>query len=191
MTEQLKIDFDKIIKTSGFSDSDIRLKKEYLDKFIKNGFPNRKLENWKFSDISQIIEKNIGKLSFYNDDLSSNKVDTSIFIDEFDALCKSRSLDGQLYHQQMLASILSEIDGFSNKGRRNQVLTIGATNRPWDLDAAVLSRFERRILIGLPDKQAREDIFRIHLEDRGLLVKSSSTLYFFIAELFILFRFKS
>ncbi len=84
MTEQLKIDFDKIIKTSGFSDSDIRLKKEYLDKFIKNGFPNRKLENWKFSDISQIIEKNIGKLSFYNDDLSSNKVDTSIFIDEFE-----------------------------------------------------------------------------------------------------------
>ena len=43
MTEQLKIDFDKIIKTSGFSDSDIRLKKEYLDKFIKNGFPNIKL----------------------------------------------------------------------------------------------------------------------------------------------------
>ena len=84
MIEQLKIDFNKIIKNSGFSDSEIKLKKNHLNKFIENGFPNRKLENWKFSDISQIIKKNIGELSFYNDYLSPNKVDTSIFIDGFD-----------------------------------------------------------------------------------------------------------
>jgi Fe-S cluster assembly protein SufD len=81
MTEKLKIDFEKIVKTSAFSESDMKLKKEYLNKFIRNGFPNRKLENWKFSDISQIIQKNIGELSFYNDYLSPNKVDTSIFVD--------------------------------------------------------------------------------------------------------------
>jgi Fe-S cluster assembly protein SufD len=81
MTEQLKIDFDKIIKNSGFSESEIKLKKDYLNKFIENGFPNRKLENWKFSDIGQIIKKNIGELSFYNDYLSPNKVDTSVFVD--------------------------------------------------------------------------------------------------------------
>ena len=81
MTEQLKIDFDKIVKTSDFSESEIKLKKEYLNKFIENGFPNKKLENWKFSDISQIIKKNIGELSFYNDYFSPNKVDTSIFVD--------------------------------------------------------------------------------------------------------------
>jgi len=52
-----------------------------LNKFIKNGFPSRKLENWKFSDINQIIQKNIGELSFYNDYSSSNKIDTSIFVD--------------------------------------------------------------------------------------------------------------
>ena len=81
MTEQLKIDFDKIVKANGFSETDIKLKKKYLNKFIENGFPNKKQENWKFSDISQIIKKDIGKLSFYNDYSSPNKVDTSVFVD--------------------------------------------------------------------------------------------------------------
>ena len=81
MTEQIKIDFEKTIKTSGLSKVDAKLKKQFLNKFIKNGFPSRKLENWKFSDINQIIQKNIGELSFYNDYSSSNKIDTSIFVD--------------------------------------------------------------------------------------------------------------
>jgi Fe-S cluster assembly protein SufD len=79
MTEQIKIDFDKIVENSGFSEIDINLKKNYLNKFLENGFPSRKLENWKFSDLSQIIKKNIGELSFYNDYLSPNKVDPSIY----------------------------------------------------------------------------------------------------------------
>ena len=81
MKEQVQTDFDKIAKTSGFSKREIKLKKNYLNKFIENGFPNRKHENWKFSDISQIIQKNIGELSFYNDYSSTNKVDTSVFVD--------------------------------------------------------------------------------------------------------------
>ncbi len=105
-----------------------------------------------------------------------------VFIDEFDALCKSRGQEGQLYHQQMLAAILSEIDGFAQKGRRNLVMTIGATNRPWDLDAAVLSRFERRVLIGLPDTEARAEIFRIHLEGRGVPLDRRSVSYDALAE---------
>jgi SpoVK/Ycf46/Vps4 family AAA+-type ATPase len=100
-----------------------------------------------------------------------------VFIDEFDALCKSRGQEGQLYHQQMLAAILAEIDGFANKGRRNLVMTIGATNRPWDLDAAVLSRFERRTLIALPDQAARAAIFRIHLAGKGIPVDERSLSY--------------
>ena len=81
MNEQIKIDFEKTFKTSGLSKTDIDLKKKFLDKFILNGFPNRKLENWKFSDINQIIQKNIGDLSFYNDYSLSNKIDTSVFVD--------------------------------------------------------------------------------------------------------------
>ena len=81
MNEQLQIDFDKINKTSDISDADIKLKRNHLNKFIKSGFPNRNQENWKFLDISQIIKKNIGDLSFFNDYSIPNKIDPSIFVD--------------------------------------------------------------------------------------------------------------
>ena len=81
MKEQIKIDFEKTLKISGFSEKDIKLKINNLEKFIKNGFPSRKLENWKFLDLSQIIKKNIGELGFYNDYSATNKIDTSILID--------------------------------------------------------------------------------------------------------------
>jgi Fe-S cluster assembly protein SufD len=84
MTEQIKIDFKKTIKASDFSKSEAELKESFLNKFIAKGFPSKKSENWKFSDINQIIQKNIGELSFYNDYSSSNKIDTSIFIDELE-----------------------------------------------------------------------------------------------------------
>ena len=61
-SEQLQSDYDKIIKTSKLSNEEIQSKKFFLKKFIKNGFPNRKHEDWKFLDISQIIKKNIGEL---------------------------------------------------------------------------------------------------------------------------------
>ena len=81
MTEQLQSDFDKIIQTSDFSEKEIQSKKSFLNKFIETGFPNRKQEDWKFLDISQIIKKNIGELSFFNDNSLPNKIDPSIFID--------------------------------------------------------------------------------------------------------------
>ena len=65
MTEQIKIDFEKIIKNSDLSENDIELKRQCLSRFIENGFPGRKLENWKFLDLNQIIKKNIGELSWW------------------------------------------------------------------------------------------------------------------------------
>jgi Fe-S cluster assembly protein SufD len=81
MTEQLQLDFDKIIKTSNISEKEIELKRNYLKKFKESGFPNRKQEDWKFLDISEIIKKNIGDLSFFNDYSLLNKIDSSIFVD--------------------------------------------------------------------------------------------------------------
>ena len=80
MENQLKNGFEKIITTSNFSSKVINIKKNYLNEFIKKGFRNRKLENWKFSDISQIIKKNIGELDFFNDYSFKNKIDSSIFV---------------------------------------------------------------------------------------------------------------
>ena len=84
MEQKLKTDFDKFISMSNFSNQEIKLKKEALDNFLKNGFPSRKLENWKFSDIKQIIQKNIGELTFYNDYNIKNEINDEIFIKEIE-----------------------------------------------------------------------------------------------------------
>ena len=81
MSDQLQSDFDKLVKTSKFSSEEIKIKKNFLNNFIKNGFPNRKQEDWKFLDISQIIKKNISDLSFFNDYSQSNKIDPSVLVD--------------------------------------------------------------------------------------------------------------
>ena len=81
MTEQLQLDFEKILKTSDISHNEVDIKRSYLNKFIESGFPSRKQENWKFLDISQIIKKNIGDLSYFNDYSIPNKIDSSIFVD--------------------------------------------------------------------------------------------------------------
>ncbi|EDZ59836.1 FeS assembly protein SufD [Candidatus Pelagibacter sp. HTCC7211] len=81
MKEQLQKDFDNIVKNLNLSQKDIEIKKFYLDNFINRGFPNRREEDWKFSDLNQIIKKDIGELSFYSDFTHTNKVDTSVFVD--------------------------------------------------------------------------------------------------------------
>ena len=81
MKEQLQKDFKNIIKNLNLSQKDIEIKKFCLNNFIDKGFPNRKEEEWKFSDLNQIIKKNIGELSFYSEYTSTNKVDTSVFVD--------------------------------------------------------------------------------------------------------------
>ena len=86
MEEQLKIDFEKSFKNSSFSTKNINIKKEFLNKFIKEGLRNKSLENWKFSDISQIIKKEIGDLSFYNDISTPSKIDPSIYLNGLESL---------------------------------------------------------------------------------------------------------
>ena len=80
MREQLLTDFDKIISDSNFSNKDVETKRTSLSKFIEDGFPTKKKEDWKFLDINRIIEKHIGQLDFYNDYSFQNKIDTSIFV---------------------------------------------------------------------------------------------------------------
>ncbi len=81
MKEKLQKDFENTIRNLSLSQKDIEIKKFSLDNFINKGFPNRREEDWKFSDLNQVINKNIGELSFYNDYTSTNKVDTSVFVD--------------------------------------------------------------------------------------------------------------
>ena len=81
MKEQLEKDFDNIIKSLSLSQKDIEIKKFYLDNFINRGFPNRKEEDWKFSDLNSILSKNFNKI--VNNDFLPKETEFKI-IDEFE-----------------------------------------------------------------------------------------------------------
>ena len=84
MEEQLKIDFEKKLKDFTYSDQEKKFKEINFKEFLKQGFPNRKLENWKFSDLNQIIKSNIGELTFYNDYKKENQIDKIELISELE-----------------------------------------------------------------------------------------------------------
>jgi len=80
--EQLKIDFNKVIESLKLSDENIDIRKKNFNQFLENGFPNKRVEDWKFSDLNQIISSNIENLRFHSD-LELNNVDETIFVDKF------------------------------------------------------------------------------------------------------------
>ena len=121
--------------------------------------------------VSSILSKYFGESSKIISELYGTARDTSpavVFLDEFESLAGKRDSGDSGAERRILSTLLSELDGMDGKGRPDlYVMTIAATNRPWDLDAAVLSRFEKKILIPLPDVDTREKILRIHLEKKG------------------------
>jgi len=93
-----------------------------------------------------------------------------IFLDEIDALSRQRG-GGQESgaERRLLNTFLGELDGLQNKREDAPfILTVGATNVPWELDQAILSRFSGgMIYVPLPDAEARRAILTIYLEKRG------------------------
>ncbi|HWE01608.1 MAG TPA: ATP-binding protein [Tepidisphaeraceae bacterium] len=92
-----------------------------------------------------------------------------VFIDEIDALCRDRAADVTGPERRLLATLLTEISGvrdFMQCG--GSVLSVAATNAPWDLDAAALSRFGRQIFVPLPDASTREAMIAAVLGRQGL-----------------------
>ncbi|WP_440635043.1 Fe-S cluster assembly protein SufD [Candidatus Pelagibacter sp. HIMB1746] len=67
MQSELKLNFDKIISLNNFSDSQKKIKQENFNNYFEKGLPNKRNEDWKFSDINQIISKNFDNLNFIVD----------------------------------------------------------------------------------------------------------------------------
>ncbi len=87
-----------------------------------------------------------------------------IFIDELDSIGRARgqfAVGGASEQEQTLNQILTEMDGFSSK---EGVIVLAATNQPDVLDKALLrpGRFDRRVVVNLPDKTGREAILKVH-----------------------------
>lgn len=91
-----------------------------------------------------------------------------VFMDEFDSIGAQTDGGESGPERRILATLLAELDGLAQKGAASGVITIAATNYPWILRDAVLDRFDRQILVGLPDQATRAGIFRVHLEGKGL-----------------------
>ena len=87
-----------------------------------------------------------------------------IFIDELDSIGRARgrtAFGGSSEQEQTLNQILTEMDGFSS---REGIIVLAATNQPEVLDKALLrpGRFDRRVVVNLPDKTGREAILKVH-----------------------------
>ena len=90
-----------------------------------------------------------------------------VFIDELEALFPSRDADTSGAERRVLSTLLAELSGLETSGTAATVFTIGATNAPWLMDSAALSRFGRRVYVPLPDAEARQAILDIHLLRKG------------------------
>ena len=93
-----------------------------------------------------------------------------IFIDEIDAVGRKRGAGlggGNDEREQTLNQLLVEMDGFDENAG---IIILAATNRPDVLDPALLrpGRFDRQIVIGMPDVKAREEIFKVHTKNKPL-----------------------
>lgn len=117
---------------------------------------------------SELVQKYIGegaRLVRELFELAKEKAPSIIFIDELDSVGAKRldvTTSGDREVQRTLMQLLSELDGFTPM---SDIKIIGATNRPDILDDALLrpGRFDRIIDVGLPDVEARAEIFRIHI----------------------------
>ncbi|RMZ90614.1 hypothetical protein DV736_g2176, partial [Chaetothyriales sp. CBS 134916] len=90
-----------------------------------------------------------------------------VFLDEADAMFSARANSGRrISHRELLNQFLKEWDGMSNDSGSAFIMV--ATNRPMDLDDAVLRRLPRRLLIDLPTEQDRLEILKIHLRHEKL-----------------------
>ena len=84
-----------------------------------------------------------------------------IYIDEIDAVCPPRGAHHDVIPTEFMSQLLTEIDGINSDG--DAIFLIGSTNRPDQVDSAILSRFSERIEIGLPDEPTREALLELFL----------------------------
>ena len=72
MQSEIKSNFEKSLSEGNYSTSQKEIKEKNFNKFIDQGFPNKRIEDWKFSDLNQIISTNFKKLDFYKENNVSN-----------------------------------------------------------------------------------------------------------------------
>jgi SpoVK/Ycf46/Vps4 family AAA+-type ATPase len=104
-------------------------------------------------------EKNVSKLFSMSRKLNENEnIPVLLFIDEIDSLLGTRNSEvgGEV---RVKNQVLTEMDGINGKSKESKLYVIGATNKPWTLEAGFLRRFQKRIYVTLPDIASRKNLF--------------------------------
>ncbi len=106
-------------------------------------------------------EKNVAKLFNNARKMLADNKPVIVFVDEIDSLLGTRGQEvgGEV---RVRDQFLRETDGINDKGKNLHLYVIGATNKPWSLDPPFLRRFSKRILVPLPDNEARMSQFRLY-----------------------------
>ncbi len=112
-------------------------------------------------------EQNVSKLFGSARKSSKEGKAAIVFVDELDSLmgAHSNEVGGEI---RVRNQFLKEMDGIVDKGKKLHVYVIGATNKPWDLDWAFIRRFQKRILVPLPDHHTRLMMLKLYTENLGI-----------------------
>lgn len=112
-------------------------------------------------------EKNVSRIFKFAREKNEEGSPVIIFIDEIDALLGTFSgeIGGEV---RVRNQFLKEMDGLQDKDKKLHIYVIGATNKPWQLDEAFIRRFNKRIFIPLPDREAREQLFKLYTKNLSL-----------------------
>ena len=119
--ENFKTDFEKTLKNNNLSEKEIAFKNFNAKEFSSHGFPNRKDEDWKFSDITQIIKKEIGELNFYNEQLKKSEIDKDILLNEIEHN-KLFFINGQLVQIDFNSEDKGKIEFLDNQNNIDEQL---------------------------------------------------------------------
>ena len=125
-------------------------------------------------------EKNVSKLfRMANKLLETENIPILLFIDEIDSLLGTRNgeVGGEI---RVKNQFLTEMDGINNKAKESKLYVIGATNKPWSLEAGFLRRFQKRIYVTLPDNDSRNYLFKQYTaplkKEKGLKIEDLAKL---------------
>jgi SpoVK/Ycf46/Vps4 family AAA+-type ATPase len=112
-------------------------------------------------------EKNVAKLFTQARKTANSGRPAILFIDELDSLIgmHSNEVGGET---RVRNQFLKEMDGVMDKGKNIHAYVIGATNKPWALDWPFIRRFQKRIMVPLPDREARLNMLKLYTANLNL-----------------------
>ena len=119
--QNFKTDFEKTLKESNLSEKEIAFKNLNAKEFSNKGFPNREHEDWKFFDINQIINKEIGELKFYSEQSEKSGLDKDILINQIEHN-KLVFINGQLEKFDFNSEDKSKIEFLDNQNNLDEQL---------------------------------------------------------------------